>query len=234
MSAPTVLHKHAFATRLLHAGLALAVILQLLTSLPMEPPEPDRVGNWYFQVHQYSGLLAFAFVFAFWVVPGHPIERNGAGCAVPLVLGRPPACLAYRHQNPFRRLALAKAASLRSARGAAVCSTWSRGIADVGHGGQRDDLLFHQQRRPGCRGNCRRRDVRAPNAGQPRLGLSGRPCRPGPCPSLRARHLPRRNVVPRPRRGRAGKGVIGAEGTIGTDSDCAVALSAPVRFFLRG
>jgi len=68
MSAPTVFHKHAFATRLLHAGLALAVILQLLSSLPMEPPEPDHAGNWYFQLHQYSGLLAFAFVFAFWMV----------------------------------------------------------------------------------------------------------------------------------------------------------------------
>lgn len=68
MSARTALHKHAFATRLVHAGLALAVVVQLLTSLPMEPPEPDRAGNWFFQVHQYSGLAAFAFVFAFWLV----------------------------------------------------------------------------------------------------------------------------------------------------------------------
>ena len=68
MSTRTTVYKHAFATRLIHAGLALAIIVQLLTSLPMEPPEPDRAGNWYFQVHQYSGLLALAFVFAFWVV----------------------------------------------------------------------------------------------------------------------------------------------------------------------
>lgn len=68
MSVSATVPKHAFATRLVHAGLAVAIILQLLTSLPMEPPEPDRAGNWYFQVHQYSGLAAFCFIFAFWLV----------------------------------------------------------------------------------------------------------------------------------------------------------------------
>lgn len=75
MSLSTTVRKHSFATRLVHAGLALAVIIQLLTSLPMEPPEPDSPGNWYFQVHQYSGLAAFCFVFGFWLVLA--IRRNG-------------------------------------------------------------------------------------------------------------------------------------------------------------
>ncbi|MBE2259886.1 MAG: cytochrome b/b6 domain-containing protein [Rhodobacteraceae bacterium] len=68
MNARIAHRKHAFSTRLVHAGLALAVIVQLLTSLPMEPPAADSVGNGFFQIHQYSGLAAFAFVFAFWAV----------------------------------------------------------------------------------------------------------------------------------------------------------------------
>jgi len=87
MSTRTVQHKHSFATRLIHAGLASAVILQLLTSLPMEPPEPDRVGNWYFQVHQYSGLAAFCFVFAFWVVLAIRSRGTAPGALFPWFSG---------------------------------------------------------------------------------------------------------------------------------------------------
>lgn len=45
----------------------MAVITQLLTSLQMAAPSPDEKGNWYFTVHEYSGLAAFAFVFGFWL-----------------------------------------------------------------------------------------------------------------------------------------------------------------------
>ncbi|MGR3572684.1 cytochrome b/b6 domain-containing protein [Brevirhabdus sp.] len=57
---------HSRLTRLAHMGLALAVILQLLTSLVMVAPAPDANGNWYFEVHEYSGLTAFAFMLLFW------------------------------------------------------------------------------------------------------------------------------------------------------------------------
>ena len=59
--------KHAFATRLAHIGLALAVTTQLVTSLVMEPVEPGSAGNLYFVLHQYAGLTAFVFVLGFWV-----------------------------------------------------------------------------------------------------------------------------------------------------------------------
>ena len=58
--------KHAFATRLAHIGLALAVGVQLLSSLAMEPVEPGSAGNALFTLRWYSGLPAFAFVLAFW------------------------------------------------------------------------------------------------------------------------------------------------------------------------
>lgn len=60
--------KHAFLTRLAHMGLALAVIVQLLTSLVLTAPAPDATGNWYFVVHSYGGLTAFGFMLLFWVV----------------------------------------------------------------------------------------------------------------------------------------------------------------------
>lgn len=56
--------RHARTTRLIHAGLALAVIVQLVTSLIMDP---DEGGDAIFEVHEYSGLTAFVLVLAFWV-----------------------------------------------------------------------------------------------------------------------------------------------------------------------
>jgi len=60
--------RHIKTTRLIHAGLAVAIVIQLTTSLVMRAPEHGRVGNGYFDIHQYGGLAAFAFVFAFWAV----------------------------------------------------------------------------------------------------------------------------------------------------------------------
>lgn len=59
--------KHSRLTRLAHIGLALAVIIQLLTSQVMLAPAPDAKGNWYFNVHEFAGLTAFGFMFLFWV-----------------------------------------------------------------------------------------------------------------------------------------------------------------------
>lgn len=75
MSTSVAVYKHSRATRMAHMGLALAVVVQLVTSLVMQPPAPDSAGNWYFEVHEYSGLAAFCFVFGFWAVLG--IRRKG-------------------------------------------------------------------------------------------------------------------------------------------------------------
>jgi cytochrome b561 len=56
--------RHAIATRVLHAGLAMAIIAQLGSSQFMNP---DDGGDNIFGVHSYVGLAAFALVLAFWV-----------------------------------------------------------------------------------------------------------------------------------------------------------------------
>jgi cytochrome b561 len=62
------LNKHGFATRLFHMFLALAVVLQLLTSLVMQMPREGRPGNTLFELHQYSGLGALVLSLGFWLV----------------------------------------------------------------------------------------------------------------------------------------------------------------------
>ena len=57
--------RHGFATRIVHTGLADAIVVQLGTSLILNP---DGSGNTAFVVHQYSGLLAFCFVASFWAL----------------------------------------------------------------------------------------------------------------------------------------------------------------------
>ena len=56
--------RHAIATRLLHAGLATAIVVQLASSQFMNP---DDGGDNIFGVHAYVGLAAFALVLGFWV-----------------------------------------------------------------------------------------------------------------------------------------------------------------------
>ncbi|WP_211329564.1 cytochrome b/b6 domain-containing protein [Kushneria marisflavi] len=57
--------RHSLATRLVHAGLAIAVIIQLSTSLVMHA---GRAGDPFFQVHSFSGLTAMVLVTLFWIV----------------------------------------------------------------------------------------------------------------------------------------------------------------------
>ncbi|MCB1970690.1 MAG: cytochrome b/b6 domain-containing protein [Geminicoccaceae bacterium] len=56
------------ATRLVHAGLAIAIILQLATAQFMQSPRRDRPGDSIFELHEIFGLLAMALALAFWVV----------------------------------------------------------------------------------------------------------------------------------------------------------------------
>jgi cytochrome b561 len=59
--------RHTGLTRLAHATLALAVIVQLASSQFMIPEEPGKVANGAFEVHEYAGLAAFAFMLVFWL-----------------------------------------------------------------------------------------------------------------------------------------------------------------------
>lgn len=60
--------KYSCMTRLAHMGLAPAIIIQLLTSLVLVPDGPKETANLYFEIHEYSGLTAFAFALFFWIV----------------------------------------------------------------------------------------------------------------------------------------------------------------------
>lgn len=59
--------QHALSTRLVHAGLALAVSTQLVTSLVMAGPTDSSAGDVLFRVHRYSGLVALGFALLFWL-----------------------------------------------------------------------------------------------------------------------------------------------------------------------
>lgn len=63
-----LLQKHIFATRMFHPLLALAVVLQLLTSLVMYMPLEGRPDDVLFELHKYSGLSALVLSLGFWLV----------------------------------------------------------------------------------------------------------------------------------------------------------------------
>lgn len=67
--------RYGWATRLAHMGLALAILLQLATSLFMSEPKPGRPEDLLFQVHEYSGLTALGFAFMFWCILA--VRRSG-------------------------------------------------------------------------------------------------------------------------------------------------------------
>ncbi|GIX15262.1 MAG: hypothetical protein KatS3mg118_3221 [Paracoccaceae bacterium] len=59
-------HRHALTTRLLHMGVALAVIWQLGVSLIMQGPRGPQAGDLFFATHSYVGLAAMAVIVLFW------------------------------------------------------------------------------------------------------------------------------------------------------------------------
>ncbi|MEM5470411.1 cytochrome b/b6 domain-containing protein [Hoeflea sp. AS60] len=71
--------RHTFSTRIVHAGLAITIIANLALSLVMQGPHRDRPGDWLFATHQYVGLAALIFAFAFWsvmMVRNHGTDRG--------------------------------------------------------------------------------------------------------------------------------------------------------------
>ena len=79
--------RHTLATRLVHAGLALAVVTQLVTSLVMHPAEDGKAGNLWFEVHEYGGLSAFALILLFWLVLTARKRGTPAGLLFPWLSG---------------------------------------------------------------------------------------------------------------------------------------------------
>lgn len=75
------MQKHSFLTRIAHMGLALAIIVQLLTSLVFVAPDPEKAGNFWFEIHEYGGLAAFGFVLLFWLA----LTVRSAGTSVGLL-----------------------------------------------------------------------------------------------------------------------------------------------------
>jgi cytochrome b561 len=59
--------RHSLLTRLFHGTLALTIIVQLLSSLVMRHAWGDHPGNIFFPIHEYSGMLALALAFLFWL-----------------------------------------------------------------------------------------------------------------------------------------------------------------------
>lgn len=60
--------RHNVPTRLVHAGMALAVVTALFASLGMEHPRPGFAGNFLFEIHEFGGLAAFTLIVLFWLV----------------------------------------------------------------------------------------------------------------------------------------------------------------------
>ncbi len=63
--------KHGFITRVIHLGVAAAILFQLASSLLMEAPRPDRLVAGLpltsFNLHETLGLVAVAIILVFWL-----------------------------------------------------------------------------------------------------------------------------------------------------------------------
>jgi len=84
--------KYDRITRWLHAGIALGVMVQLFSSLFMEPPAPGRPlaepGYHFFLVHRWSGIIVVILVIFHWLwgLNGH--VAGGWGHLFPWFSGR--------------------------------------------------------------------------------------------------------------------------------------------------
>lgn len=75
--------RHSLTTRLFHASLAAAVIVQLLSSLWMHRPRGTTPGNNFFLVHEYAGMVALALAFLFWVTVLRRHVGTAPGALIP-------------------------------------------------------------------------------------------------------------------------------------------------------
>jgi hypothetical protein len=75
--------KHSIATRAVHAMLAAAIALQLLTSLVLTRPRPGVPESWMQIVHDYVGLAALVFATAFLLIALARRAGTGFGALFP-------------------------------------------------------------------------------------------------------------------------------------------------------
>ncbi|MGB5559817.1 MAG: cytochrome b/b6 domain-containing protein [Paracoccaceae bacterium] len=75
--------RHLRSTRLVHAGLALSICLQLGSSLVMKGPSETASGDLAFQLHRYSGFAAMAFALMFWIIVFSRHKGTSAGALFP-------------------------------------------------------------------------------------------------------------------------------------------------------
>ncbi len=72
--------RHSFPTRLFHMMLAMAILLQVITSLVMTAPLEGRHEDWLFVVHEYSGITSLLLALGFWLVVA--LRRRGTQVAL--------------------------------------------------------------------------------------------------------------------------------------------------------
>lgn len=75
--------RHSRATRLLHAGVAIAIMVQLGTSLYMQGPDEVDPGDLLFQVHRYSGLVAVVLALGLWLTILSRSRGTDLGALIP-------------------------------------------------------------------------------------------------------------------------------------------------------
>lgn len=84
VSLPT---RHSRAIRILHAATAAAIIFQLLISLVMDHPRATRpmsaIGHFYFQCHEWGGLLTAGVLLLGWIYRLWNWRRESQGSLYP-------------------------------------------------------------------------------------------------------------------------------------------------------
>lgn len=59
--------RHGLGTRMLHMGVALAIMWQLGVSLVMQGPGQNSFGDAVFQTHQWVGIASLTLIVLFWL-----------------------------------------------------------------------------------------------------------------------------------------------------------------------
>lgn len=91
--AEVMVPRHSRATRFFHAGLALAIVTQLLTSRWMHGNDAAQAGDILFQMHRHSGLTATVLVFGLWLTILVRSRGTQLGALIPWFSGQGLAAL---------------------------------------------------------------------------------------------------------------------------------------------
>ncbi len=100
---------HGRATRLFHILIAVLVMSQLATSRVMTSPKKDREEDWLFEIHEYTGLVAFFVIAGFWLYTMYRRRGTQRGVLYPWFSRTSLAALAAdakRHAQALAKLRL--------------------------------------------------------------------------------------------------------------------------------